>query len=634
MARGLVSDTLGPTDALSRTTMPTPASRFPRHNPAHGRRGPSFRLARCGAWAALAVAGLALGSAAAQALEAGTRLARPGASAAGAEAFDSARVIVKYRAGSAMRRALSGPASEGSLAPAPRHAARMALAVRAPLQDGRVLGPHTQALRGQGLSSSELVRRLQALPEVEWAVVDERRRIVNTPNDPLYAGAQTGTTPVAGQWYLREPSSELVSAINAAGAWSVSTGSANVIVAVLDTGVRIDHPDLAGKLVAGYDFVGLDRSGTPTTANDGDGRDNDPSDPGDWTNADECVKGEPAYPSSWHGTSVSGLIGAATNNGVGMAGAAWQARVLPVRVLGRCGGYDSDIIAAMRWAAGVSQEVGVGTSILVPNAHPARVINMSLGSSGVCTQAYREVVAELQSAGTTVVAAAGNDTGLKVSVPASCPGVIAVAGVRHAGSKVGYSNIGPEVALAAPAGNCVNLQGPCLYPLLTTTNLGLRQPGAHGYSDGSNFTVGTSFAAPLVAGTVALMLAVDPSLTPAKIREILQATTRPFPTSRPLGPGEEPVPACRAPDNTDQLECFCTATTCGSGMLDAGAAVARVYSLIPPPPPGGGGSGSSGGSGGGSSGTGWLLGLLLGAMALHGLNRRERLAQRSRQTRR
>ena len=569
------------------------------------------------------------GGSAATTPEPGPRTARPKA-AAPAEDPQVARVIVKYRADSAMRRVQSAGsgAGEGVNAP-PRHAARLSKEIRAPLEDGRVLGPHTQAVRGLGLNSSELVRRLRALPDVEWAVVDERRRVNNLPNDPLFADNQRTATPTVGQWYLRAPTADVVSAINAVGAWTVTTGSPSVVVAVLDTGVRPEHPDLQGKLHPGYDFVGLDRPGVATTANDGDGRDSDPTDPGDWTNANECSAGEPESLSSWHGTQVAGLIGATTNNAVGMSGVGWNVMVLPVRVLGRCGGYDSDIIAAMRWAGGVSQNVGTNAIVNVPNPYPARVLNMSLGSQGVCTAAYQDVVNELRTAGVTVVAAAGNDTGLKVAVPANCQGAIAVAGVRHIGSKVGYSNIGPEVALAAPAGNCVNLQGPCLYPLLTTINLGRRQPGANGYSDSFDYSVGTSFASPLVAGTVGLMLSVDPTLTPVKIREILQATARSFPTSRPLAAGEDPVNACRAPDDKDQLECFCTSTTCGAGLLDAGAAVARTLALRPAPAPdaGGGGGGAvppnnGGGSGGGSSGLGWLLGLLLGTVVLYGLNRR------------
>lgn len=586
-------------------------------------------LHRCATGSALLLTALLWFAAAPEAgavpREAGPRHALAPAPMA-AEDSEQARVIVKYKADGGLRRAQSNRNAEaGEPSTPPRHASRLATMIRAPLTDGRVLGPHTQALRGQGLSSTELVRRLRTLPDVEWAVVDERRRIHNLPNDPYFGDNQRNITPTVGQWYLRAPTAEVVSAINAVGAWTSTTGSASVVVAVLDTGVRPEHPDLQGKLHPGYDFVGLDRGGAATTANDGNGRDSDPTDPGDWTNANECSAGEPASPSSWHGTQVAGLVGAATNNGVGMAGVGWNVMVLPVRVLGRCGGYDSDIIAAMRWAGGISQNVGVNAVVNVPNPYPARVINMSLGSQGTCTAAYQEVVNDLRTAGVTVVAAAGNDTGLKVSVPANCPGALAVSGVRHIGSKVGYSNIGPEVALAAPAGNCVNLQGPCLYPLLTTINLGQRQPGANGYSDSSDYSVGTSFASPLVAGTVGLMLSADPSLTPSKIREILQATARPFPTSRPLAAGEEPVPACRAPDEKDQLECFCTSTTCGAGMLDAGAALARVLSLKPVPTPDSGTPGSvatGGGSGGGSSGLGWLLGLLLATGVLHGLNRR------------
>lgn len=595
---------------------------------------PSVRLhAPLLALLALLAALFTWGGPAHAASEPGPRWAR-GAAGVVSEDPELARVIVKYRADSALRRAQSSASAEGAAAPAPRHAQRLSQTLRAPLTDGRVLGPHTQALRGQGLSSSELARRLSRLPEVEWAVVDERRRIHNLPNDPLFADNQRTVTPAVGQWYLRAPTAEAVSAINAVGAWVNTQGASSVVVAVLDTGVRPEHPDLQGKLHPGYDFIGLDRGGAATTANDGNGRDNDPTDPGDWTNANECSAGEAASASSWHGTQVSGLIGAATNNGAGMAGAGWNVMVLPLRVLGRCGGYDSDIIAAMRWAAGLSQNVGVSTVLNVPNPFPARVINMSLGSQGTCTAAYQDVVDELRGAGVTVVAAAGNDTGLKVSVPANCPGAVAVSGVRHIGSKVGYSNIGPEVALAAPAGNCVNLQGTCLYPLLTTINLGQRQAAANGYSDGSDYSVGTSFAAPLVAATVGLMLSVDPTLTPSKVREILQATVRPFPSSRPLAAGEDPVPTCRAPDDRDQLECFCTATTCGAGMLDAGAAVARTLALRPAPPveptPGGGNNG--GGSGGGASGLGWLLGLVLATLALHTLNGRSRRRRGRRRT--
>lgn len=488
---------------------------------------------------------------------------------------ERARVIVKYRANSTLRRIQSAGNGEGAAGrtSAPLHARRLSELTRVPLRDGRVLGPHTQALFGDGVSSQELARRLRARPEVEWVEVDQRRRILAVPDDPLLQGNQRDVTPASGQWYLRAPTAEVVSAINALGAWTVTTGSPTITVAVLDTGVRPDHPDLQGKLHRGYDFIALDRGGVADTAQDGDGRDPDPTDPGDWNNAGDCGPGEPASSSSWHGTAVSGYIGAATNNSIGIAGVGWQVMVLPVRVLGRCGGYDSDIVAGMRWAGGVSDNVGVNTVVNVRNPNPARVLNMSLGSAGTCSSAYREAIAELRAAGVTTVVASGNDTGQAVSTPANCPGALAVAGIRHLGSKVGFSNIGPEVTIAAPAGNCVNLNGTCLYPLVTTDNLGSRGPGVNGYSDGTRYSVGTSFAAPLVAGTIGLMLSVDPSLTPTKIREILQTASRPFPTTRTLAADEEPVPVCRAPNGTDQLECFCTTSTCGAGMLDAASAV-------------------------------------------------------------
>ena len=489
------------------------------------------------------------------------------ARAAAPEDLSNARVIVKYRADSAMMRVLSAR-STSAAGMQPLHAATLSQRLSLPLTDGPVLGARTQALKGAGLSSAQLAQRLAALPDIEWAVVDERRSIAAVPNDPYFGAGLTGVLPPAGQWYLRAPTAALPSAINAVGAWDITTGSPSITVAVLDTGVRLDHPDLAGKLLPGYDFVSDTRY-----SNDGNGRDNDPSDPGDWTTAGYCGSGEPSSSSSWHGTQVAGLIGAATDNGVGIAGTGWNVKVLPVRVLGRCGGEDSDIIAGMRWAAGLSADPYV-------NPNPARVINMSLGSSGSCPASYSDVIAELNAAGVTVVIAGGNDTGHAVSVPANCAGAVAVAGIRHFGSKVGYSNVGPQMAIAAPAGNCVNDSGACLYPLMTSTNSGSTAPAANTYSDGSNYSVGTSFAAPLVAGTAALMLSVDPTLTPAALRQALQASARPFPSS---GSGAD-VTTCRAPTTTDQLECYCTTSTCGAGMLDAGAAVARVRDAMVPAP--------------------------------------------------
>ncbi len=479
------------------------------------------------------------------------------------EDASNARVIVKYRADSELARSAGGTTGRS------QHARRLALRLALPMADGRPLGPHSQGLRATGLSSRQLVARLLAQPDVEWAVVDQRRTISAVlPNDPYYGDNQVSVTPAVGQWFLRRPDSTIVSAINAEAAWALTLGSPAITVAVLDTGVRFDHPDLlpaaqGGKLWPGYDFVRI------ANGNDGDGRDADASDPGDWSVAgDSCGAAE----STWHGTQVAGLIGAATDNGIGVAGIGRNLMLLPVRVLGKCGGFDTDIQAAMLWAAGLSSDP-------VANPHPARVINLSLGSAGSCGS-YQPIINQLTAAGVVVVVAAGNTSGEAVNSPANCSGVIAVAGLRHAGTKVGYSSLGPQVSLAAPAGNCVNETGACLYPLLTTVNEGTTTPGVNGYSSSSNPSLGTSFASPLVAGAVGLMLSADPTLTPAQVKTMLQATVRLFPTTGAQTVG---AVACQPPSNSTQIECYCTTTTCGAGMLDAGAAVTQAVAgtLVP-----------------------------------------------------
>lgn len=484
-----------------------------------------------------------------------TRPMRPSA-----EDPSNARVIVKYRANSLLRQALSERAGK-TTAVAPQHASILAQRLNLPLRDGRILGAHTQALQGTGLSSTQLAAKLAAMPDVEWAVADQRRYAHALPNDPYLPDGQT-ITPKVGQWYLRAPDTTLVSAINFVAAWNISPGSNAVTVAVLDTGVRFEHPELRDKLYAGYDFI----ADTPT-ANDGDGRDGSASDPGDFTTYGECGIRVPGENSSWHGTQVAGLIGAATNNQLGMAGSGGNVKLLPVRVLGRCGGWDSDIIAGMRWAAGLSTDPTIPA-----NNNPAQVLNLSLGSTGKCDEnpLYAEAIADIRAKGATVVVSAGNDNGLATNLPANCPGVIAVAGLRHAGSKVGYSSIGPEVTLSAPAGNCVNLSGDCLYPMLTTSNDGATVPGNSIFSGSANPSLGTSFSAPLVSGTVGLMLSLHPGMAPDDVIAALQKSARPFPNTGT----DTKVLACQAPSQIEQGECYCTRTTCGAGMLDAAGAVA------------------------------------------------------------
>jgi serine protease len=408
-------------------------------------------------------------------------------------------------------------------------------------------------------SAEDAMRRLRADPQVEYVAPDQRRYPHAVPNDPLFTG----------QWYLQavQPS-----AINAAAAWDIETGSSGVVVAVLDTGVLYDHPDLArgdlgGKLLPGYDFV----TNAPR-ASDGNGRDNNPEDSGDWVNdadrADSSFSDCEVTGSSWHGTRVAGVIGALTHNGTGVSGISWNSLILPVRVLAKCGGSDSDILAGMRWAAGLPV-TGVPT-----NPTPARILNLSLGGTSPCQASYRDVIQELTALKVLLVVSAGNE-GTVVSSPANCPGVAAVAAIRHAGSKVGFSNLGPEVAIAAPGGNCVNINGgPCLFSLDTTSNAGTTTAGAHIFTDQTNSNLGTSFSAPIVSGIAALMLARNHNLSTAQLLGRLRNGARDFPTTVDDAPN---IVACHVPANTDdvQLEqCLCTPETCGAGMVNAANSVA------------------------------------------------------------
>jgi serine protease len=456
---------------------------------------------------------------------------------------------------------------------------------------GPAVSEHAQVVLASGIESADLAARLARERDVEYAVPDERRRRLVAPNDPLYLAGPDTRGPAVGQWYLRAPTNAFPASVNAESAWSVTVGSPAIVVAVVDTGVRFDHPDLlpvsaGGNLLPGYDMIG-----SIDAANDGDGRDADASDPGDWlTQAEIAQVGGPYYQcapfaesSSWHGTQVAGLIAALTDNGVGIASVGRRVRVLPVRVLGKCGGFDSDIIAGMRWAAGLV------VPDAPPNPNPARVINLSLGAAGSCNAAYRSLVAELDAAGTAIVAAAGNSAGHALGVPANCSGVIAVSALRHVGTKVGFSDLGPEIAISAPGGNCVNITAgsPCLYPIATTADAGAMGPAGSIYTDSFNASLGTSFAAPLVAGTVALMLSAQPSMTPLQAKQLLQASARPFPATGGDNGDGTPVPQCTIPryDSVgrpvDQLQCYCTTAVCGAGMLDAGAAVTAASVLTP-----------------------------------------------------
>ncbi|MBI3348936.1 MAG: S8 family serine peptidase [Burkholderiales bacterium] len=520
-----------------------------------------------------------------------------------AQAEPEARVIVRFKpqADSVRAKALSARATRGEAREvAQTRATGLGLRTGQALRAGLSLDERTHVVLARGMTGAQLAKRLAADPEVELAVVDQRRKHMVLPSDPLFGGAAVNAETTSGgiparvidQWYLKAPSStpgQVVSSINAPAAWDVTTGAASVIVAVLDTGVRPDHPDLAGKFVGGYDMIGYGSPGAMSTAiaNDGDGSDADASDPGDWVSAADVSGGTlgsgcdstDVANSSWHGTRVSGLIGALSNNSVGMAGVGWGLKLLPVRVLGKCGGYDSDIMAGMRWAAGIA------VPGLPANPNKAKVLNLSLGGGGSCGTTgtgglYRDTITQVNAAGATIVVAAGNSEGQAVGLPGNCPGVITVAALRHVGTKVGFSSVGSEVTIAAPGGNCINIGvgQPCLYPMVSTTNAGTTSPVAYagdGIYTGSNASVGTSFSAPIVSGIVGLMASVRPGLTSVEATQILKLTSRPFPTSG----GTAGVPACAAPSTAVQDECYCTTSTCGAGMVDAFAAVTAANAL-------------------------------------------------------
>ncbi|WP_435225076.1 S8 family peptidase [Streptomyces sp. Tue6028] len=343
---------------------------------------------------------------------------------------------------------------------------------------------------------ADVIAQYRADPQVAYVVPDRLNKPQADPNDTEYAK----------QWDLFEATAGM----RVPGAWTTSTGS-GVTVAVIDTGY-VAHSDVAGNIVGGYDFIS-----DPAVSVDGDGRDSNPADPGDWYATDECGAGTGSSGSSWHGTHVAGTIAAVTGNGKGIAGIAYHAKVSPLRVLGKCGGYDSDIIDAITWASG-------GTVSGVPaNGNVAKVINMSLGGPGACTSATQSAINAAVSRGTTVVVAAGNDNdnASKYS-PASCSNVITVAATGRTGSRASYSNYGSVVDIAAPGGE---MSTGTANGILSTLNSGTKTPSTESYA----YYQGTSMATPHIVGLVALMKSAAPALTPAQIETAVKANARALP---------------------------------------------------------------------------------------------------------
>lgn len=386
--------------------------------------------------------------------------------------------------------------------------------------------------------AEQIMEALRNDPNVEMVEENRLYQPQVTPNDPQYSQ----------QWHYYEATG----GANTPGAWSQGITGQGVVVAVLDSGYR-PHVDLAANILPGYDMIS-----DPFIANDGDGRDSDARDPGDWVNAGACGGGQPvqSQPSSWHGTHVAGTIAAVTNNGQGVAGVAYDSRVVPVRVLGRCGGMTNDIADGILWAAGVNVP-GVPA-----NPNPASVINMSLGGMGGCQSTMQQAINTARNQGVTVIVASGNsNTNANNFSPGNCNGVINVASTNRGGSRAYYSNTGTSVTIAAPGGAQSFANDP--EGVLSTYNTGTTTPAADSY----RFSQGTSMAAPHVAGVAALVKQALPSATPNQVAQILTSTARSFPG---------------------------TCNGCGAGIVDAGAAVALAL---------GNGGGDGGDNGGGGSGS-------------------------------
>jgi len=388
--------------------------------------------------------------------------------------------------------------------------------------------------------ANALVDRLVQDHVVQSAQVDKRLYPAFIPNDPRYNNMPSDPNFPVVQWNLFEDTA----GIRMPAAWDQTTGSSSVVIAVLDTGI-LPHSDLDPTRIltaSGYDFIS-----DTVSANDGDGRDGDPTDPGDAVQVDDCGPGDPlmASPSSWHGLLVTGIIAATSDNSADIAGIDFNARILPVRVLGKCGGVVSDIADAIRWAAGLPVK-GVSRN----NPIPADIINLSLAGAGACTPAEQNAIDAAVGAGAVVVVAAGNDGQDVVNFsPANCNNVVTVGAISRAGKIASYTNRGIPVDLVAPGGGdgrSVPPGTPNPDDLVGLWNLGTTSAGAEALAT----TSGTSFTAAQVSAVASLMRAVNGSLGPASIKDILCKTARNFP------------------------DASCNGSLCGAGVLDASAALA------------------------------------------------------------
>ena len=429
-------------------------------------------------------------------------------------------LIVRYHDGTAVTELFASTASTSARDRVQQRLDALASRTGSRLKHVRALaiGAHLIDTRDDSEDLDALADRLRKDPAVLAVEPNAMMVPLLTPNDTRYSE----------QWHYFESTG----GINAAPAWDRATGN-GVVVAVIDTGI-VPHSDLNANVLPGYDFVS-----DAAAARDGNGRDSNPRDEGDWYLAGEC--GQPTGSnSSWHGTHVAGTVAAVTNNAAGVAGVAFRARILPVRALAKCGGTLADIADAIVWSAG-------GSVAGVPaNANPAKVINMSLGGSGACGTTYQAAINTARSLGAAVVVAAGNSNIDAVNArPANCTGVVTVAATTRSGGKASFSNFGTVVDLAAPGAG-----------ILSTLNSGTTTPSTENYASYS----GTSMATPHVAGIAAMLFEARPTATPDQIESALRTSARVFPM------------ACSG---------------CGTGIADANAALNAIGGTTPPPPPAG-----------------------------------------------
>lgn len=444
----------------------------------------------------------------------------------------------------------------------------VAQAAGSTLQVKRTLATDAQLMR-TGLSDAAGIEAAAAKvaqdARVAYVVPDRILYPTATPNDPLFSSQNNLQSPTV-----------VAGGINVAAAWDITQGSSSLVVAVVDTGYT-DHPDLSGKILPGYNFIS-----DPARAGNSTGRGSDAHDTGDGVTSSDvsaisgCTSSDIAN-STWHGTEVMSVLAAGTNNALDIAGVGWNTRIVPVRTSGKCGALLSDTVDGMLWAGGIA------VSGVPANPNPARVVNISLGSVGSCSAAEQDAINRLAALGTVVVAAAGNEGGA-VDAPANCSGAIAVTAHVDSGENASYANVGSQVALSAPGGGCANSQATssgCTGPVSVIQ----ADSNDGSYSLGNSVVksvAGTSFSTPEVAGTIALMLSVQPQLSDAQILAGLQQTARAHPSGT-----------------------YCAVRGgCGAGLLDTAGAVQYAQTTTPAGIGNGSSSSSSGSSSSSSSSSG------------------------------